>query len=142
MYADASHAALQLRRRDNSGAYDDLVEMMQRLGQKAKRLVEVVSCRHVQDTVVQHRPPRSSQLPPRPQTYSGPRGPHPEQAGGSTWHGSLYTTPRPPHPEQAGGSAWDQGVPFPDLSPLRGKMSSFISLTQLYLTNFIMLFSI
>ncbi|CAL4994792.1 unnamed protein product [Urochloa decumbens] len=68
MERDAAEAIAMLRRRDSSGAYDDIIDMFSRLGQKAKRLVQVVTCRQTDDVFTERRAAPSRERPPRPTT--------------------------------------------------------------------------
>ncbi|RLM56026.1 hypothetical protein C2845_PM10G14350 [Panicum miliaceum] len=51
MQHDVAEAVALLRGHDSSGRYDDVIEMFPHLGQKAKRLIEVVTCRQADDIV-------------------------------------------------------------------------------------------
>jgi len=105
MERDAAEAIAMLRSRDSSGAYDDIIDMFSRLGQKAKRLVQVVTCRQTDDVFTERRAAPRRERPPRPTMATRGRGasldqtahtaaPHPDIAGTSSWH--EQSQPRTP----------------------------------------------
>ncbi|CAO2177848.1 unnamed protein product [Urochloa humidicola] len=99
MERDAGQAIALLRSRDSSGALDDVIEMFSCLGQKVKRLVQIATCRHSDDSISDRREPLSRERPPRPPP-TGTRG------RGATLDQVVHTTG--PHPDIAGTSSWPE----------------------------------
>jgi hypothetical protein len=104
MQHDAAEAIALLHGRDSSGRYDDVIEVFARLGHKAKRLVEVVTCRQEDDIVKDRSAAGVRDTPPRPTTATPGRGttvhlpctPVADTAGPSTYQQASMSTPYGP----------------------------------------------
>ncbi|XP_039845599.1 uncharacterized protein LOC120705179 [Panicum virgatum] len=101
---DALADVALLRAQDSSGRYDDVIEMFSRLRQKAKRLVQVVTCRQTDDVILDRAASATGDRPPRPPMISAgtgmtvqlPRTPLADIVGPSMYqHATMSTPPRP-----------------------------------------------
>ncbi|CAN6381446.1 unnamed protein product [Urochloa humidicola] len=114
MEREAGQTIAMLQARDSAGMYQDVVETISRWRDKMRRLVQIVTCRHSDDTISARREGPSRERPPRPPSSARGRGAHmdrsfhtaalhPEVPGSSAWH--EPTLPRTPAAPSAGPSS-------------------------------------
>ena len=115
---DASAAVALLRGQDSSWRYDDVIEMFSHLRQKAKRLVEVLTCQDT-DVIVKYRSGSVMRdRPPGPATSTAARG-------------TPVQLPRTPVAHTAGPSAYQQPACLPSMDLLRrSQLQAMLGLPQ------------